>query len=276
MASSTSSCDLVPASELRPEKYHFPPGKLQRCTQSGKTPLILVACGSYSPPTFLHLRMFSMASDFARMNTEFEVVGGYLSPVSDAYEKTGLVTAVHRIHMCQLAVQTSKWINMDPWEAIQPEYVPTAKVLDHFEYEINSVLGGIEDASGSGKRLKARIALLAGADLIETMSSPDLWTEADLQHILGDFGVFVVERAGTDLNDALTNLKKWQHNIHRIPQVVPNEISSTKIRNLLKQRMSVEYLIPKGVIEYIEENRLYMNGEEKEGGSGDERRDGRK
>ncbi|KAL1850614.1 Nicotinamide/nicotinic acid mononucleotide adenylyltransferase 1 [Paecilomyces lecythidis] len=218
-----------------------------------------------------------MASDFARMNTEFEVVGGYLSPVSDAYEKTGLVGAVHRIHMCQLAVQTSKWINTDPWEAIQPDYLPTAKVLDHFEYEINSVLGGIEDASG--KRAKARIALLAGADLIETMSSPDLWTETDLQHILGDFGVFVVERAGTDLNDALNSLKKWEHNIHRIPQVVPNEISSTKIRNLVQQRMSVEYLIPKGVIEYVEENGLYMDEEKEDGGSGDERSermDGRK
>lgn len=106
------------------------------------------------------------------------------------------------------------------------------------------------------------------------MSSPDLWTETDLQHILGDFGVFVVERAGTDLNDALNSLKKWEHNIHRIPQVVPNEISSTKIRNLVQQRMSVEYLIPKGVIEYVEENGLYMDEEEKEDGS--ERMDGRK
>lgn len=68
--------------------------------------------------------------------------------------------------MCQLAVQTSKWINIDHWEAIQPEYMPTAKVLDHFEHEINSVLGGIEDANG--KRTRAQIALLAGADLIET------------------------------------------------------------------------------------------------------------
>lgn len=31
--------------------------------------------------TFLHLRMFEMASDFVRFNTDFEVCGGYLSPV---------------------------------------------------------------------------------------------------------------------------------------------------------------------------------------------------
>jgi nicotinamide mononucleotide adenylyltransferase len=40
--------------------------------------------------------MFSMASDFVRMNTNFELVGGYLSPVSDAYKKVGLVPAIYR------------------------------------------------------------------------------------------------------------------------------------------------------------------------------------
>lgn len=68
--------------------------------------------------------------------------------------------------MCQLAVQSSKWINVDPWEAIQTEYVPTAEVLDHFNYEINQVLGGVEDVNG--KRTNVRLALLAGADLIQT------------------------------------------------------------------------------------------------------------
>lgn len=103
MTDVAQSIDLLPASELRPENYKFPAGKLQRCSQSGKIPLVLIACCSYSPPTFLHLRMFSMASDFARMNTDFEVVGGYLSPVSDAYQKAGLVEGIHRwvVLFCQ-------------------------------------------------------------------------------------------------------------------------------------------------------------------------------
>ena len=57
---------------------------------SSKTPLLLVACGSFSPITYLHLRMFEMAADYAKYNTEFEVIGGYLSPVSDAYRKAGM------------------------------------------------------------------------------------------------------------------------------------------------------------------------------------------
>jgi nicotinamide mononucleotide adenylyltransferase len=71
--------------------------------------------------------------------------------------------------MCELAAdQTSSWLMVDPWEAIQPEYMPTALVLDHFEHEINDVLGGAERPDGS--RVHVRIALLAGADLIQTMS----------------------------------------------------------------------------------------------------------
>lgn len=81
-----------------PEPYYqFPTQKLRRRqTQPGKMPLVLVACGSFSPITFLHLRMFAMAADYVRMNTDFEVVGGYLSPVSDAYKKVGLAPASHR------------------------------------------------------------------------------------------------------------------------------------------------------------------------------------
>ena len=64
------------------ESYSFPHSKLKLSLyDSSKTPLVLVACGSFSPPTFLHLRMFEIAADFVRDNTNFEVIGGYMSPV---------------------------------------------------------------------------------------------------------------------------------------------------------------------------------------------------
>lgn len=64
-------------------------------------------------------------------------------------------------------MESSGWIVVDPWETITPEYVPTANVLDHFEHEINEVLGGVERPDGT--RVPAKICLLAGADLISTM-----------------------------------------------------------------------------------------------------------
>ena len=62
--------------------------------------------------------------------------------------------------MCELAIESAEWLMVDPWEATNPEYIPTAQVLDHFEHEINVVLGGIERPDGT--RVPAKICLLAG------------------------------------------------------------------------------------------------------------------
>jgi len=79
--------------------YVFPSHRLLRVlTDPSKTPLVLVACGSFSPITHMHLRMFEMAVDHVRQNMsdEYEVVAGYMSPVSDRYNKAGLASAQHR------------------------------------------------------------------------------------------------------------------------------------------------------------------------------------
>ncbi|KAH7395940.1 hypothetical protein BKA64DRAFT_709313 [Cadophora sp. MPI-SDFR-AT-0126] len=251
-----SNLQTPPAAAQSLHTYTFPRDRLRlRQTNGDKIPLVLIACGSFSPITYLHLRMFELGADFAKFNTDFEVMGGYFSPVSDAYKKAGLASAEHRLTMCELGAADSSWLMVDPWEARQAEYVPTAQVLDHFEHEINEVLGGVEKPDGT--RVKCRILLLAGADLIQTMSTPGVWSDKDLDHILGRYGAFVVERTGTDIDEALQNLQPWKENIYVIAQLIQNDISSTKIRLFLRREMSVQYLIPAPVIEYIERHGLY-------------------
>lgn len=115
--------------------------------------------------------MFEEAADYCEFDTDFEVIGGFFSPVGDAYKKAGLASAHHRIAMTRIAVQeSSTWIGVDPWEPLHKEYLPTVKVLDHFDYELNEVMGGIQSADGQKHRI--HVALLAGADLIQTMSTP--------------------------------------------------------------------------------------------------------
>ncbi|KAF8543618.1 hypothetical protein BDD12DRAFT_915832 [Trichophaea hybrida] len=266
---STPSCQTL-------SDYHFPSHRLSRTlTDLSKTPLVLVACGSFSPITHMHLRMFEMAVDHVRQNMsdEYEVVGGYLSPVSDRYNKAGLASATHRIRMCELACdQTSQWIMVDPWEAIQTEYQPTALVLDHVSHEINDILGGIAPYAGApqSEHRRAHVSLLSGSDLLQTMSQPGVWSIPDLDHILSGYGIFVVERSGSAVHDALAPLKEWSNdlgkdwleNIHVIRQLIANDISSTGIRQFLRQGMSVHYLLPACVIEYIREHGLYREVEE--------------
>ncbi|KAH8816203.1 hypothetical protein F5884DRAFT_664821 [Xylogone sp. PMI_703] len=241
MASNSSAQS---ASEQTLQSYIFPRHRLKLTqTDPARMPLVLVACGSFSPITYLHLRMFEIARDYSKYNTDFEIIGGWLSPVSDGYKKAGLAPATHRLRMCELAVnETSNWLMVDPWEAVQKNYVPTAQVLDHIEHEINNVLGGAERPDGT--RVPVKVALLAGADLIQTMSTPGVWSEQDLNHILGRYKTFILERSGTDIDEAIASLQQWKENIYVMEQIISNDVSSTKIRLFLRRGMSVQYLIP--------------------------------
>lgn len=198
-ASTNRDVHLTDSETLSLDNYSFPIQRLKKSlSKPGKQPLVLVSCGSFSPPTNLHLRMFEEAADYCEFETDLEVVGGFFSPVGDAYKKAGLASAQHRINMTRIAVEdSSSWISVDPWEPLHEEYLPTVKVLDHFDHELNEVMGGITDTNGKKQRIK--VALLAGADLIQTMSTPGLWAQEDLNRILGHYGAFILERSGTDI-----------------------------------------------------------------------------
>lgn len=96
----TASPNLPSETTLTQHGYTFPHAKLKRrLTQANKIPLVLVACGSFSPITVLHLQLFELAERHVERTEEFEVVGNYMSPCSDMYGKSSLVPAKHRINM---------------------------------------------------------------------------------------------------------------------------------------------------------------------------------
>ncbi|KAF2123958.1 nicotinamide mononucleotide adenylyltransferase 1 [Dothidotthia symphoricarpi CBS 119687] len=268
--SSTTTRDIIldaglgNATAMTLDNYTFPKERLRKTLSNPKKqPIVLVSCGSFSPPTNLHLRMFEEAADYCEFETDFEVVGGFFSPVGDAYKKAGLASAHHRISMTRIAVEgSSKWIGVDPWEPLHKEYLPTVKVLDHFDHELNEVMGGIETSTGEKRRI--HVALLAGADLIQTMSTPGLWAREDLSRILGHYGAFILERSGTDIDDALVQLQQWRESIRVIPQLIQNDVSSTKIRLFRKRGKSIRYYIPDQVVDYIYEHDLYIDDEKKQ------------
>ncbi|CCE63574.1 hypothetical protein TPHA_0F00880 [Tetrapisispora phaffii CBS 4417] len=244
------------------EEYEFPTHRLaKRLNNPKKLPLVIVACGSFSPITYLHLRMFEMALDAVNEQTRFEIIGGYYSPVSDNYKKAGLATSKHRVRMCELACErTSSWLMVDAWESLQPEYTRTAKVLDHFNNEINVKRGGITTVTG--EKIGVKIMLLAGGDLIESMGEPNVWNDSDLHHILGNYGCLILERTGSDVRSFLLShdvMYEHRRNVLVIKQLIYNDISSTKVRLFLRRGMSVQYLLPNSVIRYIEEHGLYVD-----------------
>jgi len=213
--------------------------------------VILIACGSFNPITIMHLRLLEMTRDYFNENG-YEVIGGYFSPVGDGYSKKGLRKGSHRNNMVQLASKESDWIMTDTWESEHSEWIPTIKVLDHFHEEINK--------NRLGKKVK--VVLICGSDLLDSFSTPGVWADQDVIDICTNYGVGVVAREGADpavtiwSNDLLYSLRKHIHIVH---QWIPNDISSTKVRLALARGLSVKYLLPDPVVEYITETGLYGN-----------------
>nr|XP_051674618.1 nicotinamide/nicotinic acid mononucleotide adenylyltransferase 3 isoform X4 [Oryctolagus cuniculus] len=96
-----------------------------------RIPVVLLACGSFNPITNMHLRLFEVARDHLHQTGKYQVVAGIVSPVNDSYRKKDLVAARHRVAMARLALQTSDWIRVDPWESEQAQWMETVKVLSH-------------------------------------------------------------------------------------------------------------------------------------------------
>jgi len=80
---------------------------------------------------------------------------------------------------------------------------------------------------------------------------------------LGHYGAFILERSGTDIDDALVQLQQWRENIRVIPQLIQNDVSSTKIRLFRKRGKSIRYYIPDKVVDYIYEHGLYSDDDKK-------------
>lgn len=182
-------------------------------------------------------------------NSNFSLVGGILSPVSDAYGKSSLIPAGHRIEMCRLACEGHPFITVEPWEALKPQWTPTLNVLNHFKEEIHKYFPTV------------RIMLLAGSDLVEGFKHENIWNPQSLQSLIKDFGVVAIERSSTiNLHSEIFNsnfLYPLRENIEIIPQPIQSELSSSKLRLLIKRGYSIKYLTSDNVINYIKENNFY-------------------
>ncbi|XP_059659721.1 nicotinamide/nicotinic acid mononucleotide adenylyltransferase isoform X1 [Cornus florida] len=219
----------------------------------GKMYVVLVSTGSFNPPTYMHLRLFELARD--ALNSEgFCVIGAYMSPVNDAYKKRGLISAKHRIEMCHLACRSSGFIMVDPWEANQSTFQHTLTVLSR----IRSVLceGGLisEDS--------LKVMLICGSDLLESFGIPGAWIREQVRTICRDYGVVCILREGQNIEKIISDddiLNEYKNNIKVVDELIPNQISSTRIRNCISRGLSVKYLTADGVIDYMQEHNLYLN-----------------
>uniref|UniRef100_A0A0D9Z022 Cytidyltransferase-like domain-containing protein n=1 Tax=Oryza glumipatula TaxID=40148 RepID=A0A0D9Z022_9ORYZ len=174
---------------LPTEKLAVDPGR-----EGGKRGVaVLVATGSFNPPTYMHLRMFELAKDELQQRG-YSVLGGYMSPVNDAYKK----------------------------KAMQKGFQRTLTVLSRIRNALSK--DGLADGGSPN------VMLLCGSDLLESFSTPGVWIPD-------------------------------QDNIISVDEIVPNQISSSRVRECIKKCLSIKYLVCDEVIQYIGEHKLYKEAD---------------
>ncbi|XP_039999672.1 uncharacterized protein nmnat3 [Xiphias gladius] len=238
-----------------------------------RVPLVLLACGSFNPITNQHMRLFELARDHMHSTGQYQVVGGIVSPVSDGYGKQGLALAKHRIAMAKLAVKSSNWVMVDEWESQQPDWTETVVTMRYHhgrilkEYEQST--GMINNSSGNTTPLSnhsPQLKLLCGADFLDTFKIPGLWQDEHVEEVAGRFGLVCISRGRLQPERAVhesDTLSRHQQNIFLVREWVRNETSATEVRRALRRGLSVKYLIPDSVIEYIHQHNLYTEDSER-------------
>ncbi|XP_049304427.1 nicotinamide/nicotinic acid mononucleotide adenylyltransferase 1 isoform X2 [Bactrocera dorsalis] len=211
--------------------------------------LILIACGTFSPPTLMHLRMFEIARNHLMERGAFQVIGGIMSPVHDAQRKPGLVAGTHRLAMLRLALRTSNWIRVSDWELQQPQWTPTVDVLQYHKDCINNVMKekveGRRDsvlpewlpAEVTQREDEVHVRFLAGADLLATFADTQLWTNEEVETMCS-YGLVVISRFGSNPEKFIFEsdvLSKYSRNIELVTNWSTNNLSSTLVRRLLKR-----------------------------------------
>lgn len=138
---------------------------------------------------------------------------------------------VHRLKMLELALEPFPYFEVSDYEITKGEISYTIDTLSEL------------------KKTYESIELIIGYDNLLIF---DKWHEPD--KIL-DIAKLIVMKRKTDIDSEIIN--KYM-NLAYVIDTPSIEISATDIRNRIQTGRSIDYLVPKKVNEYIQENKLYI------------------
>ncbi|XP_023337682.1 nicotinamide/nicotinic acid mononucleotide adenylyltransferase 2 isoform X2 [Eurytemora carolleeae] len=194
--------------------------------------IVLLACGSFNPPTIMHLRMFELARDYFRKEYPTSiVVGGVISPTHDSYQKKSLIHSSHRLEMSRRSTICSSWIKVSDWEARQNEWTRTRMVMDNYSDIVQTSSVDWLPTPGSSDQGPIILKLLCGADLLESFSVPGLWKTDDILRIVQDYGIVVITREGSNPEEYIQNsstLRELAEHIHIVQDWISNDGKNEK------------------------------------------------
>ena len=204
-------------------------------SEVGNKNVIAVFGGSFNPPINSHV---SLAKSILEKVNNIEKV--IFVPVSTKYQKIDLAPDTDRLNMLKIICDKYESLEVSDIELKSKEQLYTIQTLNYFKEQYK----------------ENKIYFIMGTDNLkefETWRTPE--------KILKDFKIIVLERNKDDL-DKITEesklLTKNKKSIIRVEGIDRIDLSSTIIRNKIKNNEDIEEYVDRDVLKYIKDNKLYI------------------
>ena len=183
--------------------------------------------GSFNPPHNFHL---SIANYLVENDILDEVI---FVPTGNRYPKDSLIRDMDRLEMIKLAIMGNNKLMASDYE-ISNRLIYTYQTLDYL------------------KKMGDDIYFICGTDnLLEF----DKWK--NYEYILEYYKVIVIKRNNDNIEELLNKYDKYRKHIIAC-NIDSNSISSTMIRNMVKNNEDVSGYLDKKVYQYIKDRNLYQ------------------
>ena len=185
--------------------------------------------GSFNPPHKMHLKI-----GLELVNKQYVDKVVYVPTGSKYKYKNNLLPDKNRLEMLNILTKNQENLGVNDYE-LKDKVVYTCETLAYFkELYPND-----------------QIYFICGAD---NLSYIDKWKNGE--EILNNYKIIVMKRKGEDIEKLLKKFEDYQENII-VADVEQQDVSSTDIREKLKNNENVLDVLDKDVYEYIRTNKLY-------------------
>lgn len=165
--------------------------------------------------------------------TDLEQIWMVVSPHNPLKKKATLANDFDRLHLVNLAIGNNTRLRASNIEFSLPKPSYTIDTLTYLDE----------------KYPEHQFVLIMGADNLATLSK---WKNYD--QILDSYPIYVYQRPGVKTSEVFEN-----HRITILEHFPLLDISSTYIRSCLKKGVSIQYLVPDAVFEYLEGSNMYRS-----------------
>ncbi len=192
---------------------------------------IAILGGTFDPPHLGHL----ILADTVITNCNYDNVIFIPAKIPPHKTISGEASNEDRLNMLKLSIENDERFLLDEYELNN----------DSVSYTINT-LNYLYD---NYKNIEGKIGLIIGADLIKDFHK---WREPERISEIAD--IIVVNREDND-NLYRENIEKYNIKVIMAPRI---DISSSLIRNRIKEKKGFKYFVTKKVYDYIIERKLYL------------------